>query len=257
MDILQKIAANKRLEIELLKAELPVQRLLRSITVESTNNFIEALLDKRRINIIAELKKGSPSKGVIIEEFEPEVLAANFRDGGAAALSVLTEQNFFFGRYEYLKEAKEVSGLPVLCKDFFIDIYQLYHAKYIGADAVLLIVKMLTREKLSEMLETAHTIGLKCLVETHDEIEVNIALECGAEIIGVNNRDLSDFSVDIKRAAELSKLIPDDKIKIAESGIFTKEDINFLKDYGYNNFLIGEALSRSDDPVKLLRELIG
>ena len=255
IDILQKIAANKRLEIELLKVELPVEKLLSLIPIDSFGRFKDALSDKSKVNIIAELKKGSPSKGIIVEEFEVELLAQQYKDGGAAALSVLTEQKYFFGRYQYLKEAKEISGLPVLCKDFFIDPYQIYHAKYIGADAILLIVKMLTRGKLTELLNTAKTVGLDCLVETHDESEIEIAFASGAEIIGVNNRNLSDFSVDINRAVELSALIPEDKIKIAESGIFNKDDITLLKDAGYNNFLIGEALVKADDPVKLLKEL--
>ncbi len=257
MDILDKIAVNKRLEIEEMKLTLPLESFIDKIPSEASFLFSKVLSDKNRINIIAEIKKGSPSKGIISQDFNPGELAKQYKDGNAAALSVLTERKFFYGSFEYLKIAKEISGLPVLCKDFILDPYQVYHARYMGTDAILLIVKMLTRKTISELLALAKKVGLDVLVEVHNKDELEIALETEAEIIGVNNRNLNDFSVDLQTSVELGKLIPNDTIKVAESGIIGYSDIEKLKKSGYNNFLIGEALMKAENPIKMLEELQG
>jgi indole-3-glycerol phosphate synthase len=183
------------------------------------------------------------------------ILARQYRDGGAAALSVLTEREHFYGHYEFIDVAKKATGLPVLCKDFFVDQYQIYHAKRIGADAVLLIVRLLEPDTLRDFLRQAHSVGLACLVEAHTEDEVRTAVDCGAEIIGVNNRDLDDFTVSLETAERLAPLISSSVVKVAESGIFTPEDIMRLRNAGYDAFLIGEALVKSNNPAELLKSL--
>lgn len=253
MDILKKIATAKRTEVEFLKSTTPLESVLATIDLTLKPRFKNALDTTDRINIIAELKKGSPSRGVISSNFNPIKLAQSYRDGGAAALSVLTEQDFFYGRHEYIKIAREASGLPVLCKDFIIDAYQIAYAKLMGADAILLITRMLKPAVLAEFLSAAKRDALDALVEVHDESEIEIALKAGANMIGVNSRDLKDFTVDLDRAVALGREIPDNVTKVAESGIFTRADIDLLAEAGYNNFLVGEALVTASDPIALLR----
>ncbi len=180
-----------------------------------------------------------------------------YHDGGASALSVLTESKYFYGNYKYIKAASDKTNLPILCKDFMLEPYQIYHAKYIHADAILLIVKLLPKELLVEMIKVAAELGLDALVEVHDEAELQIALESDAKIIGVNNRNLTTFETDLQTSVALAKLIPSDKIKVAESGIFNYENIKLLQQAGYNNFLIGEALVKDDNPSELLKRLRG
>ncbi len=254
-DILSQIAAEKRTEVELLKSTRPLQGLIDEINDCPRLDFKKAISTPDQINIIAELKKGSPSKGVIRSDFNPMMLAEQYLDGGAAALSVLTEEKYFFGRHEYMGMAKGKTSLPILCKDFIIDSYQLYYARLMKADAILLIVKLLPPDLLERLIDLAAKVGLDCLVETHDQAEVETALQAGAEIIGVNSRNLSDFSVDIKRAEKLASLIPTNVIKVAESGIGSVVDISRLKKCGYDAFLIGETLVSSSDPAGLLRQL--
>ena len=255
INILKEIAAAKRLEIERLKAELPVESLQRQLPDHTAGTFRRALEGETETKIIAELKKGSPSRGIMVENFDPAALAAKYRDGGAVALSVLTERKYFYGRTEYLKEAAEASSLPVLCKDFILEPYQLYYARYSGADAVLLIVRLHSSGMLTELIKTASDLGLDCLVETHDSDEVKMAVDCGADIIGVNNRNLDDFSISLETSERLASLIPDNAIRVSESGIGTPDDIVRLRDSGYTRFLIGEALMTADDPVRLLQSL--
>ncbi len=254
-DILHKIAADKRREIEVLKEQLPLGKIMREIPDRTPFRFAKALSGSSAVSIIAELKKGSPSRGVIAPDFDPVVLADKYLKGGAVALSILTEKNFFFGSYDYVAPAAEATALPILCKDFVVDPYQLYHARYIGADAVLLIVRLHGRESLVEMIALAETLGLDCLVEVHDENETEIAVAAGACIIGVNNRNLADFTVDLATSERLAALIPDDVIAVSESGIFEPADIARLKQVGYTRFLIGEALVKASDPVLLLKTL--
>lgn len=255
-DILEQIAANKRAEIEILKRERPLESL-HAAPDETRLSFREALSSPAKVKIIAELKKASPSKGVFVEEFDPEDLAARYRRGGATALSVLTEQKYFQGRLEYMRIAKQSARLPILCKDFIVDPYQIALASHYGADAILLIGRLLTRRTLTDYISVANTMGLDCLVEVHDGNELEIALEAGAQIIGVNSRNLQTFEVDLSIAERLGKAIPDDLIKVAESGVATKDDITRLSQVGYSCFLVGEALVRHRNPAALLQELIG
>lgn len=255
--ILHKIVADKRADVEELKAGLPLQDLRKRVDPQTHLDFEAALRNTASVNIIAEIKRGSPSKGMLTADFNPAIIAEQYRDGGAAALSVLTEEKYFFGRYEFLALAKRRSGLPVLCKDFIFDEYQVYYAKYVQADAILLIARLLPPDTLREFLALAESIGLACLVESHNEREVELAVNAGARIIGVNNRNLDDFSVSLETSERLAPLIPSHVVKVAESGIFTRDDITRLQSAGYNSFLIGEALITAGDPIELLHSLRG
>ena len=253
MNILEKIALNKRMEIDLLKAEYPLSHIRKKIPAAAPFRLSQALTKDDSLHVIAEIKKASPSRGIISEDFNPKALAQLYLDGGASAISVLTESKYFHGNYAYIKQVADVTSLPILCKDFMIDIYQLYHAKFIHADAVLLIVKLLPKEMLQEMLLIATELGLDALVEVHDQSELQIALDCKAKMIGVNNRNLNTFETNLQTSVELAKLIPDTIIKISESGIFTPDDIRLLEQHGYTNFLIGEALVKDNNPSTLLQ----
>jgi indole-3-glycerol phosphate synthase len=255
-DILTKIALNKRIEVENLKIERPLDRIRVEPQPEAEFAFRRAL-SKPGINIIAELKKGSPSRGVLREDFDVPLLARQYREGGAAALSVLTDRRYFFGRPEYLAEAGRAARLPVLCKEFIIDRWQLHFARTMQADAVLLIAALLSQPVLADFIAEAESIGLDCLVEVHSENEVIAAIDAGARMIGVNNRNLKTFEVSLTTSERLAGLIPGGCIKVAESGIFSHDDIFRLQRHGYNCFLIGESLVTSDDPVALLRSLRG
>jgi len=256
-DILREIAAGKRREVVALKARMPLEVLRTKVAREPKGVFRAAISDDSRINIIAELKKASPSKGVMVEDFDPVLLAERYAAGGAAALSVVTEQQYFLGRHEYLISAKQAADLPVLCKDFMIDEYQLYYARHMGADAVLLIVRLLSTRDLAFLLEVAKELGLDCLVEVHNADEVRSAADCGAEIVGVNNRDLRDFSVRLETSEELAANIPEGMVKVSESGILAHSDIVRLKKCGFSCFLIGEALVTAVDPVAFLKSMRG
>ena len=255
INILQEIAAHKKSEVAQLKTELTLSEIENQLETDDRLDFGAALLKSDRVNIIAELKKASPSRGVLIEDFNIEKLAASYRDGGAAALSVLADKKYFQGSPEYIATAKSVSKLPILYKEFIVDEFQIPYARFKKADAILLIVSILEADEIKSMIKLAENCGLDVIVEVHDIEESKIAVDCGAQIIGVNNRNLKDFSVSLKTSETLSKLIPDDVIKIAESGIFEPADIRHLKEFGYNCFLIGEALVKSTDPVNLLKSL--
>lgn len=255
MKILDEIVARKRVEIEDLKLAEPIDKLVENFSDKEINYFKNQISDKSKINIIAEIKKGSPSKGIIKENFNPVKIARQYKEGQAAALSVLTESNFFFGQYGYLEVAKKETGLPVLCKDFIIDPYQIYYARFRSADAVLLIVRLLNRKQLIYFQEIAKEINLDCLIEVHNQEELEIALESEAKIIGVNNRNLADFSVSLETSVQLAEMIPEDIVKVSESGIFTKEHITQLGKSGYNAFLIGESLMKSENPAEMIKSL--
>ncbi len=256
MDILDKIARDKRIEVDALKFLWPLEELPKMTLPVKRASFRQALAAGTGAKIIAEIKRMSPSKGTLSTVFDLESIAKNYKSGGAAALSVLTDKNYFGGDPSFVSRAKAVADLPILYKDFLIDPYQLAFARAAGADAVLLIVRLLTRHDLSEYIKSARTLGLDCLVETHTEPEIEIALEAGAEIVGVNSRDLADFSVTLANAERLGKLIPEKVIKVAESGISVPDDIKRLRQSGYQCFLVGEALMKASDPVALLGELV-
>jgi indole-3-glycerol phosphate synthase len=217
-------------------------------------NFFYDSINKEGMNFICEIKKASPSKGIISEDF-PYLDIAKEYNQIANAISVLTEPYFFKGSDKILSEVKSVVNIPVLRKDFIIYPYQIYEAKAIGADAVLLIVAILTKEQIKEYLNLAHSLNLGCLVEAHDENEVKIAIEAGAKVIGVNNRNLKDFTINMRNSINLRNLAPKSIKFVSESGIKTREDIKVLEQNDVDAVLIGETLMRSNDRIKMIKEL--
>lgn len=216
--------------------------------------FKEALKDPE-IAIIAEVKRASPSKGLIAEDFDYIEIAKEYEKAGASAISVLTEPYFFSGSNDFLQEISENVSIPLLRKDFVIDEYMIYEAKILGASAILLIVSILDEVQLKSYLDLAHDLGLSAIVETHDANEIEAAVNAGAGIIGVNNRNLADFTVDIENSINLRKLVSEDIIFISESGIKTAEDVRRLKENNVDAVLIGETLMRSDDKESMVLEL--
>lgn len=219
-------------------------------------SFKESLKSKD-FAFICEIKKASPSKGIIVDDFPYIDIAKEYESAGAAAISVLTEPNFFKGNDKYLQEVSNTVNIPTLRKDFIIDEYQIYQAKIIGASAVLLICAILDEKTLNRFLNIAHSLKLDCLVETHNETEIKTALNCGAEIIGINNRDLQTFTVDLKTSLNLKKYIPQNSVSVSESGIKIAEDIKVLKDAGFNAALIGESMMKSKNKQQFLLNLKG
>ncbi len=212
-----------------------------------------------RIQLIAEVKKASPSKGIIRSDFNPVEIAQTYAGNGASAISVLTEAKYFQGSLYYVKDIREALGdkkLPLLRKDFLSDPYQIYESRAYGADALLLIVAILTPEKLEELLELSHELGMSCLVEVHNEAELEIALRSQAGIIGINNRDLSTFAVDITTTKRLRPLIPADRIVVSESGIKNRSDMVKLRQWGVDAVLIGESLMSAPDIAAKMKELL-
>ncbi len=217
----------------------------------------EQILKQPQMTFICECKKASPSKGVIAPEFPYLEIAEDYEAGGAGAISVLTEPTRFLGRDAYLWEIAEAVSVPVLRKDFIVDAYLIYEAAYLGASIVLLIAGILQSDQLKEYLETAESLGLSAVVEVHDEQEIQMAVDAGARIIGVNNRNLHDFTVDLSTSTKLRARIPEQILMIAESGIRTRRDIEQLEQGGVNGVLIGETLMRAEDRIGLLKELKG
>ena len=211
------------------------------------------------VSIIAEVKKASPSKGLLCPDFDPVGIARAYADGGAAAISVLTEVNYFQGSLDYLvsiRETPELESMPLLRKDFIFDPYQVYEARAYGADAILLITAILENSRLDGLITLARELGMQCLVEVHDDIELARVLNSDAGIIGINNRDLRTFEVDINTTQRLRPLIPPDRIVVSESGVSHREDIDKLREWGVNAALIGEALVTADNVITRLRELV-
>ena len=255
--ILDRIVGVKREEIASLKQATPLARLKEAIRdLPPTRDFKQAI-SRRPCAVIAEVKRGSPSKGRIREQFDPVQIASLYQEHGAQAVSVLTDEQFFEGKGDYLAAIKKAIALPLLRKDFIIDAYQIYETRVLGADALLLIAAILDKGQLQEYIELAEQLGLAPLVEVHTKAELDKALAAGAEIIGINNRDLQTFSTDLNKTLELVPLIPQGKIVVAESGISTRKDIELLMKAGVHCFLIGEALMQADDIGGKLRELLG
>lgn len=223
---------------------------------KSTYSF-EKKLKEEGIHFICEVKKASPSKGIIDEEFPYIQIAREYEQAGASCISVLTEEDFFLGSNEYLKEIKKTVTVPILRKDFIIDPYQIYESKVLHADCILLICSVLTKAQLKEYIEISDTLGLSVLVEAHDEEEIDKALSTGSRMIGVNNRNLKTFQVDINNSLKLRKLVPSDILFIAESGIQTREDVALLEEHGVNGVLVGETLMRAINKSQMLKELKG
>ncbi|NLO89714.1 MAG: indole-3-glycerol phosphate synthase TrpC [Clostridia bacterium] len=210
----------------------------------------------QRINIIAEIKRASPSKGIIAADFNPTKTALAYERAGATAISVLTEEKYFLGSLMHLHEVSSLCHLPLLRKDFIIDPVEIYEARAYGADAVLLIVRVLDKETLKKLLNLTRDLGMQALVEIHWERELELALAAGAEIIGINNRNLEDFTIDFGVTERLMPLIPKDVVSVSESGIKNAQDVRFLESLGINAVLIGETLMRSPHPYKTLKNLM-
>ena len=257
--ILNEILTHKRKEVEELKLRYPLKRLQEVVAARngvSHRDFRKAISDLRRINLITEIKKASPSEGVLRENFQPLRLAALLEYAGAAALSVLTETRFFKGRPSYLKTIRQVTRIPILRKDFILDEYQLYESKVLEADAVLLIASLLTHEELTKFLERCREIGLEALVEIHTEEDLKKAVEAGAEILGINNRNLQTLEVDVHRAERLLSRVPKHATVIVESGFKNHEELLKYKSLGIHAFLVGTTLMKSEDIVGKVHELL-
>ena len=255
--ILDDIAAFTRTRVKELKKAKSLYAVRDEAEGRPVGKDFQAALAAPGLSVIAELKQASPSKGLIAPDFERIYLdkARQYEEGGAAAISCLTEPKFFLGSDEYLRQVRAAVQLPILRKDFTVDEYQIYEAKCLGADAVLLICSLLSQGQLAEYLCQAHELGLSALVEAHDADEVGSALAAGAAIIGVNNRNLKDFSVNPLNSLRLREQIPAEKLFVAESGIAKASDCAGLKAAGVQAVLVGEALMRSPDPATMIREM--
>lgn len=255
--ILDEIAAYARVRVEEQKKRVPFEKVKAAAEAsENETGFpFERALKAQEISFICEVKKASPSKGVIAEDFPYLQIAREYEAAGASAISVLTEPKYFKGEDSYLQEIAEAVSIPVLRKDFTVDSYQIYEAKLLGASAVLLICAILEQDRLAEYIGIAHRLGLSALVEAHTKEEVTQALNAGARIIGVNNRNLKTFQVDMNTSLELRSMVPDELIYISESGIRTAEDIGKLYQKGVDGVLIGETLMRSPDKAAGIEQL--
>ena len=257
MTILDEIIAKNRTLLEQKKEQIPLAKVIAATEeAPSRPSFKAAFAEPEKVRIIAEMKKASPSKGLIRPDFDPDFLSRAIERGGAAAMSVLTEKLYFKGDPEYLKTAVSNTNIPILRKDFIFDEYQIYEAKAWGASAILLIAAALPQSELQKLFDCATKLGLDVLCEAHTRDEVLTLLDIGAEIIGINSRDLKTFKTDLKVAETMIQTIPDSHIKIAESGINTADDIKNLLRTGASGFLIGESIMRETDPGEALAKLI-
>ena len=257
---LANILKHKRVEIIQRKKVKPLVNLKKEITNLTTPRpFVQAIrqtLAANNIAVIAEIKKASPSKGIIRENFNPVEIAKSYSRAKATCLSVLTDEKFFQGHDDYIRQVKEACDLPVIRKDFIIDSYQVYESRAIGADCILLIVTILTDQQLLELMEIAQQLQLDVLVEVHTENELKRALKLDTPLIGINNRDLYTFKTDLNTTLFLKSKVPNNKIIITESGINTTEDIKLMRHNNIHTFLIGESLMREQDPGEKLKKLI-
>jgi indole-3-glycerol phosphate synthase len=258
-DILQKILARKREEIAEREARSSLNVLrCRAEQAPAPRRFVQALRNAAaagRPAVIAEIKKASPSKGVLREDFRPAEIAASYQAGGAACLSVLTDHDFFQGCEDYLEQAREACRLPVLRKDFLIDPYQVYEARAIGADCILLIAAALGDRLMGELAALAGALGMDVLVEVHDAAELDRALRLELPLIGINNRNLRTFEVDLRTTLELLPRIPAETLVVTESGILEPADVTRMREHGVHGFLVGEAFMRAEDPGARLAAL--
>ncbi len=257
MTILQRILADKRQEVEARRAQIPERELhARLHDLPPTRGFKRALqATPNPIALIAEVKRASPSKGVIQPNFDPIAIAERYQQAGADALSVLTDEPYFGGKLEYLEQIRKRVSLPILRKDFIVDPYQVYESRVAGADAILLIVSAVQEVALlREWRELAESLGMDALVEVHTEAELETAVQSGATLIGVNNRDLRTFDTTIDTTFRLLPLFPEGVVRVSESGIETAEQVRALWQAGVQALLIGETLMRAEDPLPLVRE---
>jgi indole-3-glycerol phosphate synthase len=258
-DILQKIVRRKREEIAAGSAKRSLQQLQDDLkTAEPTRGFADAIAAKiaaGQPGVIAEIKKASPSKGVLRKDFHPAEIAQSYAQGGAACLSVLTDIDFFQGADSYLQQARAACTLPVIRKDFIIDPYQVYEARSIDADCILLIVSCLDDGSLRELNELAHQLGMDVLIEVHDEAELERALGVSNRLIGINNRNLRNFEVSLDTTLRMLNKIPQDRIVVTESGILSRDDVALMRQHDVHAFLVGEAFMRAERPGEKLQEL--
>tara|TARA_B100001564_G_scaffold9994_2_gene8336 strand:+ start:2852 stop:3601 length:750 start_codon:yes stop_codon:yes gene_type:complete len=247
MSILDEIINNTKSKLDKRKNEMPLDKIKKEIESSNflENSFKNSLIDKEHA-IIAEIKKASPSAGIISEDFDPLKKAKEYEEFGASALSILTEEDYFLGSTKYLKDVKKITNLPILRKDFIVDTYQIYESKFIGADCILLIASILNDEQLREFSDLAETLQLDYLIEVHNEEELSRVELFSNAIIGVNNRNLKTFEVDIQNSVRLRNLYKKNNIFVAESGIKNKKDIDMLLAKNINVFLIGESLMKGD-----------
>ncbi len=256
--ILDKIVATKRQEIAAARAAVPASTLEKQLQdAPPCRNFFDALAAAGPIKLIAEVKKASPSKGVIRQDFQPLVIAGAYQQGGATCLSVLTDQTYFQGHLDYLKVIRQEVGLPALRKDFILDSYQLLEARAAGADAVLLIAECLDDCHLRMLHNEAIALGMTPLVEFYDRENLARVLDAGATLIGVNNRDLRTFEVDLDHTIRMREHIPDECLLVGESGIHTRQDVVRLEQAGVDALLVGESLMRQPDIAGAVRTLLG
>lgn len=258
-DILKKILKRKAEEVAGRSAAVSLEQLSQQITIASTprdfKGAIESRINAGQTAVIAEIKKASPSKGVLRADFKPADIAVSYERGGAACLSVLTDRDFFQGADVYLQQARAACRLPVLRKDFIIDPYQVYESRVIGADCVLLIVAALGDEQLLELSRLAARLGMDVLVEVHDAAELERALELNTRLIGINNRNLRTFETSLDTTLDLLHRIPPDRIVVTESGISNRADVALMQQHGVHAFLVGEAFMKASDPGAELRHL--
>jgi len=258
-DILKKIIARKYEEIASRQASCSIEQLQSQISAASpVRGFVRALqkdVAQGRSGVIAEIKKASPSKGVLRENFDPEAIAKSYEIGGASCLSVLTDADFFQGSEAYLQQARAACSLPVIRKDFIVEPYQVYEARAIGADCILLIVSALTDRQLADLSALAAELEMDVLVEVHDKEELLRALKLDLSLVGINNRNLRTFDVSLDTTIELLDLIPEDILVVTESGILVKDDVAYMRDNNVNAFLVGETFMRADDPGECLSKL--
>jgi indole-3-glycerol phosphate synthase len=257
--VLDRIVEAKAGRLDETKRRAPIGEIaakaLALAALPGERSFAAALCRPDRVNVIAEIKQRSPSKGIICQDFDPVRIAESYANGGAAALSVLCEEDFFGGSLEHLEAVRSV-GLPLLRKDFVFDPYQLYESRVAGADAVLLIVAVLEDELLARLIGLANELGLDALIEVHSADEMMRAARAGASLIGINNRDLTTFNVDLDTSIQLAPLAPEGAILVSESGINTGSDIRRLRSAGFSAFLVGEHLMRAQHPGEALERLI-
>ncbi|WP_297504187.1 indole-3-glycerol phosphate synthase TrpC [Ferrovum sp.] len=260
-DILSAIMATKVQEVAEAQGRVPLAQLKEQVSsAPPLRDFTAALMAKVRIGqsaVIAEVKKASPSKGVLREDFDPAAIARSYAEHGATCLSVLTDRQYFQGSTEYLQAARAACSLPVLRKDFLCAPYQVYEARCMGADAILLIVAALDLARLHQLESLGHALGMAVLVEVHDERELSLALQLDSPLIGVNNRNLRTFETRLETSLELRVQLPEDRLMISESGISTPAEVATLRDAGIHVFLVGETFMRAADPGVMLARLMG
>ena len=259
--ILKKIIFRKLEEIQEGCERIPLREMKQKAMMASTTptkgfaDAMQAKLDAGQSAVIAEIKKASPSKGILRDSFDPVEIAKSYEENGAACLSVLTDKDFFQGSNEYLQQVREAVDLPIIRKDFIVDDYQVYEARVIGADCILLIAAAIGDAQMYELTETALTLGMDVLVEVHNEEELERALRLPLPMIGINNRDLHSFDVSLDTTIRMLDMIPDDRIVITESGILGREDVAKMREHAVNSFLVGEAFMRAENPGEKLAEL--